>query len=318
MLEFIEPEDLFFEELSDTYGRLVVEPLEGGMGITLGNTLRRVLLSMIPGAAITRVKFDGKYHEYDTIEGVREDVIEIILNLKELPLRLDREEEKRLYLDADQPGEVVAGDIETEQGLDIVDPEHTIAHLTDGATLGVEMFVEPGLGYRSSEKNKVEDSPLSVIAIDADFSPVKRVDFSVDQIRAGGKEDCDRLTLEIETSGGVKPEEAVGKASRILNEHLSLFEDLPQHPFGELEELGEEEEEVPEELQKNLEELGFNQRACNLLKEKGVENLQQLIEQTSTELLDIHGFGDKTLQKVEGRLEQLGYSLADKEDEDGS
>ncbi|MFW6104245.1 MAG: DNA-directed RNA polymerase subunit alpha [Candidatus Bipolaricaulota bacterium] len=319
MLEYIEPEDVHFEELQSKYGRLVVGPLERGMGTTLGNSLRRVLMSMIPGAAVTRVRFDGKYHEYDTIEGVREDIIEIIMNLKELSLRLDRAEKRKIYLEADEPGEVTADDLQVESGIEVINPDHVLAHLSDGAELNMEMDVEAGKGYRSADENKVEDSPLSVIPIDSDFSSVRNVDFEVSRVRAGGREDCDRLELELETDGGIRPEEAVGRASRILARRYELFSNLPEHPFGELGTLQEVEEEVPEEFEERLEDLGFNQRACNLLQEKGVDTLEDLLEQTSDKLLDIHGFGSKTLQKVEEKLDELGYALADKEeDEDGS
>jgi len=316
MLEYIEPEDVHFEELDNTHGRLVVGPLERGMGTTLGNSLRRVLMSMIPGAAVTRVRFDGKYHEYDTIEGVREDVIEIIMNVKEISLRLDRAESRKMYLEASGSGEVVTGDLQVESGITIINPDHVLAHLSDGVELNMEMDVEAGMGYRSSDENKVEDSPLSVIPIDSNFSPVEKVDFDVENVRAGGKEDCDRLELELETDGGIRPEEAVGRASRILARRFELFSNLPEHPFGELGTLQEVEEEVPEEFEERLEDLGFNQRACNLLQEKGVETLEDLLDQTSDKLLDIHGFGSKTLQKVEDKLDELGYSLADQEEGD--
>ncbi|MBS3739751.1 DNA-directed RNA polymerase subunit alpha [Candidatus Bipolaricaulota bacterium] len=319
MLEYIEPEDVHFEELQSKYGRLVVGPLERGMGTTLGNSLRRVLMSMIPGAAVTRVRFDGKYHEYDTIEGVREDIIEIIMNVKELSLRLDRAEKRKIYLEADEPGEVTADDLQVESGIEVTNPDHVLAHLSDGAELNMEMDVEAGKGYRSADENKVEDSPLSVIPIDSDFSSIRNVDFEVSRVRAGGREDCDRLELELETDGGIRPEEAVGRASRILARRYELFSNLPEHPFGELGTLQEVEEEVPEEFEERLEDLGFNQRACNLLQEKGVDTLEDLLEQTSDKLLDIHGFGSKTLQKVEEKLDELGYALVDKEeDDDGS
>lgn len=319
MLEYIEPEDVHFEELESKYGRLVVGPLERGMGTTLGNSLRRVLMSMIPGAAVTRVRFDGKYHEYDTIEGVKEDIIEIIMNIKELSLRMDRVEKRKIYLEAEEPGEVTAGDLQVESGIEVINPDHVLAHLSDGAELNMEMDVEAGKGYRSADENKVEDSPLSVIPIDSDFSAVRKVDFDVAKVRAAGREDCDRLELKLETDGGIRPEEAVGRASRILARRYELFSNLPEHPFGELGTLQEVEEEVPEEFEERLEDLGFNQRACNLLQEKGVETLECLLEQTSDKLLDIHGFGSKTLQKVKEKLDELGYGLADKEeDNDGS
>lgn len=317
MLELVKPQDVHFKELSNTYGHLSIGPLEPGMGTTLGNSLRRVLISMIPGAAVTRVNFDKKYHEYDTIEGVREDVIEILLNIKSLALRLEHEESRKMYLEVQGEGEVTADRIDMESGVSVVNPDLVIAHLADDGELSIEMDVEPGMGYRTAEENKKEDSPLSVIPIDSDFSPVKNVDFTIEKVRAGGRENCDQLELEVETDGGIKPEEAVGKAASTLLEYNCLFEDLPRHPFGEIGEAEDEEEEIPEEFEMGLEELGFDQRACNLLKEKGVGTLGDLVEQTSNELLDIHGFGKKTLQKVEEKLKELGYSLVDREEEDG-
>ncbi len=314
MLEYIEPEDVHFEELNNTNGKLVIGPLERGMGVTLGNSLRRVLMSLIPGAAVTRVRFDGKYHEYDTIEGVREDVIEIIMNFKELSLRLTREETLKIYLEVSGEGEVTARDLQVESGIEVVNPDHVIAHLSDGAELNVEMDVEAGMGYRSADENKLDEAALSIIPIDSDFSPVKQVNFTVESVRAGGKGDCDELILELETDGGIRPEEAVGRASRILARRYELLSSLPEFPFGELGKLQEVEEEVPEEFRERLEDLGFNQRACNLLQEKGIKVLEDLLDQTANDLLDIHGFGDKTLQKVKSKLDELGYSLADEEE----
>lgn len=316
MLEYIEPEDVHFEELNDKSGRLVVGPLERGMGTTLGNSLRRVLISMIPGAAVTRVRFDGKYHEYETIEGVKEDIIEILMNVKELSLRLNRAETRKMYLEASGPGEVSAADLQVESGIEVINSEHTLAHISDGGKLNMELEVEGGMGYRAADENKLEDSPLSVIPVDSNFSPVKNVDFQVEKVRYGGRENCDRLELELSTDGGIRPEEAVGRASRILARRFELFSDLPEHPFGELGTLQEVEEEIPEEFEERLEDLGFNQRACNLLQEKGVETLEELLEKNSDQLLDIHGFGSKTLEKVEDKLSELGYSLADEEEDD--
>ncbi len=317
MIELVKPQDVHFKELSNTYGLLTIGPLEPGMGTTLGNSLRRVLISMIPGAAVTRVNFDEKYHEYETIDGVKEDVIEILLNIKSLALRLEHEDSRKMYLEAQGEGEVAANQIEMESGVEIVNPDQVIAHLAEDGELSIEMDVEPGMGYKAAEENKKEDSPLSVIPVDSDFSPVKNVDFTIEKVRAGGRENCDELEMEVETDGGIKPEEAVGKAAKTLLKYNRPFQDLPNHPFGEIGELEEEEEEIPEEFEMGLEELGFDQRACNLLKEKGVETLGDLVEETSNELLDIHGFGKKTLQKVEEKLEELGYALVDREEENG-
>jgi len=296
------------EELSDRFGRIIIEPLQRGYGTTIGNSLRRTLLSSIPGAAITRVRFNGYYHEYDTIPGVKESLLEIILNLKELALRLSGESVKHLYLNFAGEGEVKAADIETEPGVEIIDPDHHIATLDKGGKLVVEMEVEPGFGYRPAEQNKLPDMPLGVIPLDADFSPVKRVNFKVEETRVGERTDYDRLILELETNGGIKPEEAISKAAEILIEHFKLFEGFAAHPFGQ------EVEEKPEELSLSLEELDFDKRACHLLKErKQVVTLEDLLKLSRQELLDIHGFGEKTLEKVQARLAELGYALKEKE-----
>lgn len=293
------------EELSDRFGRIIIEPLERGYGTTIGNSLRRVLLSSIPGAAVTRVRFNGYYHEYDTVPGVKESILEIILNLKELTLRLSKEQQKHLYLNFAGEGEVKAADIETEAGVEIIDPDHHIATLNKEGKLVIEMEVEPGFGYRSAEQNKRPDMPLGVIPLDADFSPVKRVNFKVEETRVEERTDYDRLILELETNGGIKPEEAISKAAEILIGHFKLFEGFAAHPFGVA-----EVEEKPEELSLTLEELDFDKRACHLLKErKQVVTLEDLLKLSRQELMDIHGFGEKTLEKVQARLAELGYSL---------
>lgn len=304
MMELAIKPELRVEELREDYGKFVVEPLERGYGTTLGNSLRRVLLSSIPGAGVTRVRFDGHYHEYDTITGVKEDILEIILNLKELALRVPETapEVVRLELEAEGPGEVTAGQITTHEGVEILNPELHIATLDEGGRLKVEMEVERGVGYRPAERNKRPDMPLGIIPIDTDFSPVKKVNFTVEPARVGERTDLDRLILEVETNRGIKPDEAVTTAARILIEHLRLFEELgaPPPPL---------EEEEPEELNYPLLKLDFDRRACNLLESKGVITLRDLLQKTREELLDIHGFGEKTLDKVEERLAELGYSL---------
>ncbi len=300
------------EELTETYGRFVVEPLERGYGTTLGNALRRVLLSSIPGAAVTRVRFAGKYHEFDVIPGVKETLLEIILNLKELALRVTRgaDEVKRLTLIAEGPKAVTAGDIEVPDGVEILNPDLHLATLDEGGQLEVEMEVEVGFGYRPAERNKKEDMPLGVIAVDSDFSPVKRVNFLVEETRVGERTDFDRLILEIETNGGVRPEEALHHAAQILIDHFKLFSEFAKHPLAE----AEEESEEQKLMGTPLEELGFDKRACNLMKERGIVTLGDLLERTREELLDIHKFGEKSLVKVEERLKELGYELKSAKD----
>jgi len=307
MDELVFPQNIKIEELTDIAGKIAIEPLERGFGTTLGNSLRRVLLSAIPGAAVVRVRFAGKYHEYDTIDGIREDVLEIILNFKSIALRLKGEEMQRMTLTKKGPGAVTANDIDMPPEVEIINPDLHIATLAKGATLDVELEVETGFGYVASEMNSLEDSPLSVIPIDADFSPVKRVNFHIEETRVGGKTGYERLVLEMETNGGIKPEEALSEASRILKRHYDLFNDFAEHPYGVS--MAEEVEEEAEELSIPLIDLNIDQRACNLLHEADIVTLNDLVTRPREELLDIHGFGGKTLSKVEDRLEELGYSL---------
>lgn len=291
--------------LTTTSGRVVIEPLMHGFGTTLGNALRRVLLSAIPGAAVTRVHFGSKYHEYDTLPGVKESLLEIMLNLKELAIRLNYGEPKRLYLHAKGPGEITAGQLECPTGVEIVNKDHLLATLDEKGVLEFELEIEPGFGYRPAERNKKKDSALGVIAVDSDFSPVKVVNFVVEETRVGERTDYDRLRLDWETDGGIKPEEALSQAAQILMQHLGLFSDFGAHPYG----LFKDTDRETEALEKKLEELDFDQRACNLLKTKGITTLGELLARSNQELMDIHGFGDKTLEKVKQRLKELGYSF---------
>lgn len=307
MDELVFPKGIKVEQLTDTQGKISIEPLERGFATTLGNSLRRVLLSAIPGAAVVRVRFAGKYHEYDTIEGVREDVLEIILNLKSVALRMKGEDMQRLTLAKKGPATVTAADISTPPGVEIINPDLHIATLNKNGELDIELEVETGFGYVASEMNALEDSPLSVIPIDADFSPVRQVNFRSEETRVGGKTGYERLVLEMETNGGIKPEEALSEASRILKRHFDLFNDFAEHPYGISVEDAEEVE--AKELSIPLIDLNIDQRACNLLQEADIVTLSDLISRPREELLDIHGFGGKTLSKVEDRLKELGYSL---------
>jgi DNA-directed RNA polymerase subunit alpha len=307
MDELIFPDQIKVEELSETHGKITIEPLEQGFAVTLGNSLRRTLLTAIPGAAVVRVRFAGKYHEYDTIEGIKEDVLEIILNLKGLALRLPDDEIRRLTLEKKGTGTVTAADIKVPPGVEIFNPDLHIATLNGKGSLDLELEVETGFGYVAAERNRLEDSPLSVIPIDADFSPVRKVNFSIEETRVGGKTGYERLVLELSTDGGIRPEEALSEASRLLQRHFDLFKDFSEHPFGvsmdEAEGVAEEELSIP------LLDLDIDQRACNLLHEAEITTLSELLSHPREELLDIHGFGGKTLKKVEDRLLELGYQL---------
>jgi DNA-directed RNA polymerase subunit alpha len=306
------PERVAVEELTSTYGKIVISPLERGFATTLGNSLRRILLSSIPGAAVVRVNFSGKYHEYDTIEGVKEDVLEIILNLKGLALRIHGDELKRLTIEKRGSGAVTAGDIALEPGVEVINPDLHIATLNAKGALSVELEVSAGYGYRPAEMNKLENAPLAVIPIDSDFSPVRNVNYTVAETRVGGRTGYEALTLEFETDGGIKPEEALSEAVRILQRHLGLFEDFAAHPFGLAVDEGED---VENSLRaETLVDLNFDPRACNLLKEAEIFTLGDLLDCPHEELLDIHGFGSKTLTKVEERLRELGFDLKSEEE----
>jgi len=301
MVDFIFPEEVRWEEHTDRYGRLVLAPLERGYATTVGNALRRVLLSSIPGAAVVRIYIPGKFHEYEVIEGVREDILNIILNIKGLAIRAENSGLHRMYLNVSGPKEVRAQDIQLPAGITIVNPDHYIATLEEGAKLEMEMEVEVGRGFRSTEENKREDAPLGLIPIDADFSPVGKVNLLVEETRVGGRSGYERLVLEIRTNGAISPKEALRQAVEILQRHFSVL--AAEEPGAE------EVAAQPSDYLRPLTELGFDVRVCNLLKEAGIITLGDLLGKTREEITDIHGFGEKTLAKLEQRLEELGYRL---------
>lgn len=293
------------QELTDTHGIFVVEPLERGFGATLGNALRRVLLSSIPGAAITRVRFEGYHHEYETLPGIKESVLEVLLNLKALALRMEDPEPKHIYLNVDGPKTVTAANLETEHGVSVIDPDHYIATLNEDGHLALEMEVEAGYGYQPAERNKKEDSPLGVIPLDSIFSPVRKVNFRVDETRVGGRTDFDQLTIDVQTNGGIKPDEALHQSASILMEQFQIFHQFAAHPFGVQEQVPVEDEK----LSMPLRSLDFDTRAVNLLENKGIVTLGDLAKKTKDEIKDIHGFGEKSLEKVIQYLNELGYDL---------
>jgi len=308
MDELVFPLGIDIKELAATEGKIVFQPLERGHGTTLGNALRRILLSSIPGAAVVRVNLAGVYHEYDTIEGIKESVLEIILNVKGLSLRLHDNELKRLTIEKLGPCEVKASDIDLPLGVEIANPELHIAKLNDRGRLEMELEVESGFGYRSAEMNRLEEAPLAVIPIDSDFSPVRQVNFVVEGTRVGGSSGYEQLILDITTDGGIKPEEALSEAGSILRRYSDLFGGFGEHPFGIAKKGAEEETDA---FSISLEEMEIDRRACNLLKEAEITTLGKLISRPREELLDIHGFGAKSLARVEDRLKELGYVLGD-------
>jgi len=303
MPEFVYPERMEWLEAEETYGVLTVEPLEYGYATTLGSALRRVLLSSIPGASVVRVNFAGRYHEYETLPGVREDLLAIILNLKSLAIRCTDGEPHRLSLDVQGPGEVRAEHIEVPTGVTIVNPELRLARLSDDGRLEMEMEIEVDRGFRSADENKREDAPLSLVPVDCDFSPVERVNFLVEDTRVGGRSGYERLVLEIFTDGSVTPQEAVAQAVGTLVRHFDFLS-------GEVvSETAPVEEEAPQEHLTVLKDMGLDVRACNLLREEGIVTLGDLLSRSREELLDIHGLGEKTLERLLDKLAELGYAL---------
>lgn len=300
------------EEVSTpTYGRFIIEPLERGYGVTLGNSLRRILLSSIEGAAITSVRIEGCLHEYSSLPGVREDVTEIILNLKGVRFRMDGLEPKTVRLEAKGEGEVKAGQIQCPAGVEVINPEHYIATLDKDGVLKMEMTVKRGRGYVPAERNKEEDMPIGTIAVDSVFTPVLKVNYTVTPTRVGHRTDYDRLILEVWTDGSIRPEEAVAVAAKILQEQLAVFTEFGEEAEEEevLTAAGGEEEDVEELLRKTVEELEISARSVNALKSIGIRYLGDLVTKTEGELLQAKNFGKKSLEEIKAALAKFGLSL---------
>ena len=308
----IRPQKVEFEpeSLTSRYGKLVVEPLERGFGITLGNSLRRILLSSIPGAAVTAVKIEGVPHEFTAIPGVKEDVTEIILNIKELQIKSYSDEPVTLYLDAQGPGEVVASQIETGHKVDILNPDLTIATLdSEKSRLTMEMRVEKGKGYLPVEKRHDEDVPVGTILIDAIFSPVIKVNFSVENARVGRETDYDKLILEVWTNGAIDPRDAVAIAAKILKDHASIFANFEQDLECTEETAEEEKEELLKKLNKSIDELGLSVRSHNCLKKMGINKVADLVKRSEADLLKVRNFGKKSLEEVKKVLSEMHLSM---------
>ncbi len=295
-------------DLNETEGIFVIEPLERGLGHTLGNSMRRILLSSIPGAAVTQVKITGTHHEYSAMEGIREDTIEVILNLKELVLTLDGDEPTTVKLRVTKPGAVTAGDIDAPSGVTVVNPEHHIATLTKKGKLEMEMAVEKGRGFSPAEDNEREGDPIGVIPVDAVFSPVTNVTFKVEYTRVGQRTDFDKLTLMVRTDGSMSPDEAVSIGARILIEHITLLADLSEEAgIGEVFEPTES--ATAAGLDASISELDLNVRAYNCLQRAKIETLADLVSHTEDELLGIRNLGAKTVELIKEKLASRGLSL---------
>ncbi len=309
--EMIRPEKVNVES-APRYGKFICEPLERGFGITIGNSLRRIILSSLYGAAIVSVKFDKVMHEYSVIPDVIEDVSELILNLKEVRLKVSDPEPRTLRLEAEGEREVVAGDIISEDGrVEILNPNLHIATMGEGAKLNLEMQVKVGKGYALSEANKDEDAPVGTIPIDAVFSPIKRVNYVVSNSRVGQRTDYDKLTMEVWTDGSIKPEDAVAYAAKIFKEQMSIFinfdEDVEPEPESESEE--QYRPKFNENLYRSVEELELSVRSANCLKNADIHKIYQLVAKTEAEMLKTKNFGRKSLNEIKEVLSEMGLSL---------
>jgi len=296
------------------YGKFVIEPLERGYGITLGNALRRILLSSLPGTAITAVKIDGVLHEFSTIPGVIEDVTEFILNIKGIFFKSYSQGPKTLYLEAHGEGEITAGDIKTDSDIEILNPEHHIASLNGDSRVFVEFNIDNGRGYVSSERNKSEDQPIGIIPVDSIYTPILKANYSVENTRVGKTTDYDKLTIDVWTNGSITPADAISLAAKIMSEHLSLFINLSDDAKNA--EIMVEKEETKKEkvLEMTIEELDFSVRSYNCLKRAGINTVEDLINKSEDEMMKVRNLGRKSLEEVIKKLHDMGLGLATKDD----
>jgi DNA-directed RNA polymerase subunit alpha len=305
------------EEISPekNYGRFVVEPLEAGYGVIIGNSLRRVLLSSLPGAAITRLSIDGVLHEFTTIPNVREDVTDIILNIKNIVVKLHSPDPKTVRIEKEGPGEVTGHDIIADPDVEIMNPDSHIAYLDEGARLFMEMTIEQGRGYVTAEANKIQNQPIGVIAVDSKFTPVTKVNFAVEDTRVGQRTDYDKCTIEVWTNGSVRPDEALGNAASILMAHFDIFRDISARVDDEATEEEEtEKSEVEKVLEMPVEELELSMRAFNCLKRAGINTVGELIQKTESEISKVRNMGKKSLQEVNNKLAELGLAFRPEEE----
>lgn len=311
----IEKPNIETVEISEdaTYGKFVVEPLERGYGTTLGNSLRRILLSSLPGAAVTSVQIDGVLHEFSTVEGVVEDVTQIILNLKKLALKIYSDEEKTLEIDAEGEGVVTAGDLTHDSDVEILNPDLHIATLAKGGRLYMKVTAKRGRGYVLAEGNKKEDQAIGVIPVDSIFTPVSRVNYQVENTRVGQITNYDKLTLDVWTNGSIRPEEAVSLGAKILTEHLNIFVSLTDQAQNAEIMVEKEEDQKEKVLEMTIEELDLSVRSYNCLKRAGINTVQELTQKTEEDMMKVRNLGRKSLEEVQEKLGELGLSLRKEE-----
>ena len=315
MIEFEKPNIKCLEMDNDkNYAKFVCEPLERGYGITIGNSLRRILLSSLPGCAITSVKIDGVLHEFSTIQNVVEDVPEIIINLKTVSLKMDKNEEKVLRIDFKGPGEVKASDIMTDGTVEILNPDLHIATVSEGGHLVMEMTADMGRGYNNAEKNKKENQAISVLPIDSIYTPVKKVNYAVENTRVGQMVDYDKLTIEVWTNGCLKPDEALSLAAKVMTGHLELFIDLSEATKNTQVMVEKEESKKEKVLEMSIEDLELSVRSFNCLKRAAISTVEDLTNKTEADMMKVRNLGKKSLDEVTNKLHSLGLDFAKEEE----
>jgi DNA-directed RNA polymerase subunit alpha len=302
------------ESLTATYGKFWAQPFERGFGTTVGNALRRALLSSVEGAAITAVKIEGVLHEFTSIPGVGEDTIDLILNLKQIPLKIQVSHPETIYLRVEGAAEVKSGHIETNPNVEILDPEVHIATLTEEGRLNIEMRVKPGRGYVPADRNFDHDLAIGYIPIDAVHSPVKKVSYTVEDARLGQTTDYDRLIMEIWTNGAVAPQSALALASKLLKDHLSIFISFEETPEIDPDTLDREQDRIRENLQRSIEELELSVRSYNCLKNADIKTIADLVQKSEPEMLKTKNFGRKSLTEIKELLGEMGLALGMKVD----
>ena len=308
MIEFEKPNITKIDENKD-YGVFVVEPLERGYGTTLGNSLRRVLLASLPGAAVTSINIEGVLHEFDTVPGVREDVMQIILNVKGIAVKSYVQDEKIIELDVEGPAEVTAGDILTDSDIEIVNPDHYLFTIGEGSSFKATLTVNSGRGYVPADQNKKDDAPVGTLAVDSIYTPVTKVNYQVEPARVGSNDGFDKLTLEILTNGTIIPEDALGLSARILTEHLNLFTNLTEIAIAT--DVMKEVDTASDDrvLESTIEELDLSVRSYNCLKRAGINTVYDLTEKSEPEMMKVRNLGRKSLEEVKVKLADLGLGL---------
>jgi DNA-directed RNA polymerase subunit alpha len=312
--DLIRPRMLELEERTETYGKFVCEPLERGFGITLGNSLRRILLSSLQGAAITAVKLEGALHEFTTLPDVVEDVTDIILNLKEVLLRVHDAKPRIIRLDKEGEGKVTARDISLVEGVEVLNPDHPVCTLSRGGKIHMELHVGMGRGYVPAERNKLPNMAVGTVPIDSLFSPVKKVNYTVTNARVGQQTDFDKLTLEVWTNGAVRPDDALAFAAKILKEQLSIFINFEEQPEPVESPVNEEQEKLNENLWRTVDELELSVRSANCLQNANIKYIGELVQRSEAEMLKTKNFGRKSLKEIKEILATMGLSLGMKLD----